>query len=56
MPFLAVASTPAGRVELLQRSGMDVWGKDAVVLGQSPILGMSIAHLRQPMDATVTRC
>lgn len=56
VPPLAVPCTPAGCVELLQRSGIDVRGKDAVVLGRSNIVGMPIAHLLQSMDATVTVC
>ncbi|KAG8467069.1 hypothetical protein KFE25_000385 [Diacronema lutheri] len=55
-PPLAVPCTPAGCVELLQRSGIDVRGKEAVVLGRSNIVGMPVALLLQSMDATVTVC
>jgi 5,10-methylene-tetrahydrofolate dehydrogenase/methenyl tetrahydrofolate cyclohydrolase len=55
-PPLAVPCTPAGCVELLQRSGVDVRGKEAVVLGRSNIVGMPVAALLQSMDATVTVC
>lgn len=40
----------------LQRTGVDVSGKDAVVLGRSNIVGMPMAHLLQALNATVTVC
>mmetsp|Transcript_22681 Transcript_22681/g.44027 ORF Transcript_22681/g.44027 Transcript_22681/m.44027 type:complete len:373 (+) Transcript_22681:28-1146(+) len=55
-PPLAVPCTPAGCIELLQRSGIQVRGKEAVVIGRSNIVGMPVAHLLQSMDATVTVC
>eukprot|EP00927_Polykrikos_kofoidii_P038482 TRINITY_DN3283_c0_g1_i1.p1 TRINITY_DN3283_c0_g1~~TRINITY_DN3283_c0_g1_i1.p1 ORF type:complete len:354 (-),score=63.83 TRINITY_DN3283_c0_g1_i1:43-1104(-) len=55
-PPLAVPCTPAGCIELLQRSNVDVRGKDAVVLGRSNIVGMPVAALLQSMNATVTVC
>ena len=55
-PPLAVPCTPAGCIELLQRSGIEVAGKDAVVLGRSNIVGMPVASLLQSMNATVTVC
>merc|ERR1711933_379045 len=55
-PPLAVPCTPAGCIELLQRSGIKVAGKDAVVLGRSNIVGMPVAALLQSMNATVTVC
>eukprot|EP00747_Dinoflagellata_sp_TGD_P184693 gnl/TRDRNA2_/TRDRNA2_40561_c0_seq1.p1 gnl/TRDRNA2_/TRDRNA2_40561_c0~~gnl/TRDRNA2_/TRDRNA2_40561_c0_seq1.p1 ORF type:complete len:428 (+),score=91.08 gnl/TRDRNA2_/TRDRNA2_40561_c0_seq1:36-1319(+) len=53
---LAVPCTPAGCIELLQRSGVQVAGKEAVVLGRSNIVGMPVAALLQSMNATVTVC
>mmetsp|Transcript_15071 Transcript_15071/g.42744 ORF Transcript_15071/g.42744 Transcript_15071/m.42744 type:complete len:327 (+) Transcript_15071:129-1109(+) len=53
-PPLAVPCTPAGCVELLQRSGVDCSGKHAVIVGRSNIVGMPMAHLLLSMDATVT--
>jgi len=50
----AVACTPAGCVELLRRSGVQVSGKTAVVVGRSNIVGMPVAALLQQLDATVT--
>jgi len=53
-PPLSVPCTPAGCVELLQRSNVDCEGKDAVVVGRSNIVGMPMAQLLLSMDATVT--
>lgn len=55
-PPLAVPCTPAGCIELLQRSGVEVAGKTAVVIGRSNIVGMPVSQLLQSMDATVTVC
>lgn len=55
-PPLAIACTPAGCIELLQRSGVTVDGADAVVLGRSNIVGMPVSQLLQSMNATVTVC
>lgn len=55
-----VACTPAGIMELLQRSGVKLSGKHVVVLGRSLIVGKPAALLalqRQPWaNATVTVC
>jgi len=55
-PPLAVPCTPAGCVELLQRSGVEVAGTNVVVLGRSNIVGMPVSQILQSMDATVTVC
>lgn len=58
-PPLAVACTPGGIVELLQRSveeNYDFKGKHAVVIGRSNIVGMPISQLLLSMDCTVTVC
>lgn len=55
-PPLAVPCTPAGCVELLQRSGVTVAGKSAVVVGRSNLVGMPMAQLLLSLDATVTTC
>jgi len=55
-PPLAIPCTPAGCIELLQRSGVPVKGQEVVVVGRSNIVGMPVAHLLQSMDATVTVC
>lgn len=55
-----VACTPAGIVELIQRSGIDTAGKHVVVLGRSQIVGKPAALLMlqkaYPGNATVTVC
>ncbi len=55
-----VACTPAGIMELLARSGVDLKGKHVVVLGRSLIVGKPIALLalqkRSGANATVTVC
>jgi len=53
---LAVPCTAAGCIELLERSGVQISGKEAVVLGRSNIVGMPVAALLQSMNATVTVC
>lgn len=55
-PPKAISCTPAGVVELLQRSRVDVSGKDVVVIGRSNIVGMPVASLLQSMNGTVTVC
>lgn len=55
-----VACTPAGIMELLTRSGVDLKGKHVVVLGRSLIVGKPIALLalqkKTGANATVTIC
>merc|ERR1711974_571247 len=55
-PPMAIPCTPAGVIEMLQRSHVQVNGADAVVLGRSNIVGMPVAALLQSMNATVTVC
>jgi methylenetetrahydrofolate dehydrogenase (NADP+)/methenyltetrahydrofolate cyclohydrolase len=49
-----VACTPAGIMELLARSGIEVKGRRAVVLGRSDIVGKPMSLLLLHADATVT--
>lgn len=51
---LFVPCTPKGAVQLLERSGIPIAGKRAVVIGRSNIVGMPAAMLLQRRDATVT--
>jgi methylenetetrahydrofolate dehydrogenase (NADP+)/methenyltetrahydrofolate cyclohydrolase len=55
-----VACTPAGIMELLARSGVDLKGKHVVVLGRSLIVGKPVALLalqkKAGANATVTIC
>ncbi|KAJ2382667.1 tetrahydrofolate synthase, partial [Coemansia sp. RSA 2603] len=48
--------TPLGCIELLRRYGVDVAGKDAVVIGRSDIVGTPMAMMLSNLDATVTLC
>jgi 5,10-methylene-tetrahydrofolate dehydrogenase/methenyl tetrahydrofolate cyclohydrolase len=49
-------ATPAGCIELLVRSGVEMEGANAVVLGRSNIVGMPVALLLVERNATVTVC
>lgn len=55
-----VSCTPAGVMELLQRSGVTTRGAEAVIVGRSNIVGKPMAALlvqgRVGADATVTMC
>ncbi len=51
-----VACTPAGVIELLTRSGVQVDGVRAVVIGRSDIVGKPMALLLLHRHATVTIC
>lgn len=53
---LFVPCTPAGVIELLDRSDVPIKGANAVVLGRSNIVGMPVALLLVGRDATVTIC
>jgi methylenetetrahydrofolate dehydrogenase (NADP+)/methenyltetrahydrofolate cyclohydrolase len=48
--------TPAGVMELIERSGISVAGKDCVVIGRSNIVGKPMAHLLMQANGTVTVC
>lgn len=49
-----VSCTPAGIIELLKRSHIDISGKECVVIGRSNIVGKPMAHLLLAENATVT--
>ncbi len=48
--------TPAGVIELLDRSGIPIAGAGACVVGRSQIVGRPMAQLLLQRDATVTVC
>ncbi len=48
--------TPAGVMELIKRSGVDVSGKECVVVGRSNIVGKPMAMLLLQANGTVTIC
>jgi methylenetetrahydrofolate dehydrogenase (NADP+)/methenyltetrahydrofolate cyclohydrolase len=51
-----VACTPAGCMEILRRSGIQIEGANAAVLGRSDIVGKPMALLLMHANATVTIC
>ncbi|MGE3178169.1 MAG: bifunctional 5,10-methylenetetrahydrofolate dehydrogenase/5,10-methenyltetrahydrofolate cyclohydrolase [Vicinamibacterales bacterium] len=51
-----VACTPSGVIELLDRSGIPIAGRHAVVIGRSDIVGKPMALLLLHRHATVTVC
>mmetsp|Transcript_12830 Transcript_12830/g.32728 ORF Transcript_12830/g.32728 Transcript_12830/m.32728 type:complete len:301 (+) Transcript_12830:102-1004(+) len=51
-----VPCTPRGCLELLDRSGVEIAGKNAVVVGRSNIVGVPMSLLLLHRDATVTVC
>jgi methylenetetrahydrofolate dehydrogenase (NADP+)/methenyltetrahydrofolate cyclohydrolase len=51
-----VACTPRGVIELLEREGIPIAGRHAVVVGRSDIVGKPLALLLLHRDATVTIC
>lgn len=50
----SVSCTPQGCIELLDRSGVSIEGKEAVVIGRSNIVGIPVALLLMQRNATVT--
>lgn len=49
-----VSCTPAGIIQILKRSGIEIAGKECVVLGRSNIVGKPMALLLLRENATVT--
>lgn len=50
------ACTPKGAMYMLSRAGVDISGKEAVVIGRSNIVGKPMAMLLLQKNATVTIC
>lgn len=48
--------TPAGVIELIKRTGLDMSGKHAVIIGRSNIVGKPVSMLLLRENATVTIC
>ena len=48
--------TPAGCIRMLERAGIEIAGKRAVVIGRSNIVGKPMFHLLMGKNATVTVC
>lgn len=51
-----VSCTPAGIIELLKRSGIEIDGKECVIIGRSNIVGKPMALLLLRENGTVTVC
>jgi methylenetetrahydrofolate dehydrogenase (NADP+)/methenyltetrahydrofolate cyclohydrolase len=51
-----VPCTPAGVIEILKRSGINIAGEHAVIIGRSNIVGKPMAQLLLQENATVTIC
>ncbi len=51
-----VSCTPKGIIELIKRSGIEISGKHAVVVGRSNLVGKPVAMLLLKENATVTIC
>ena len=51
-----VPCTPAGVIEILKRSNIEISGKHAVIVGRSNIVGKPMAHVLLQENATVTIC
>ncbi|HID07859.1 MAG TPA: bifunctional methylenetetrahydrofolate dehydrogenase/methenyltetrahydrofolate cyclohydrolase, partial [Armatimonadetes bacterium] len=51
-----VPCTPAGIIEILDRSGIEIEGKRAVIIGRSNIVGKPLATLLLQRHATITVC
>jgi methylenetetrahydrofolate dehydrogenase (NADP+)/methenyltetrahydrofolate cyclohydrolase len=48
--------TPSGCIELLDRHGVEIKGRHAVVVGRSMLVGKPVAHMLLERHATVTIC
>ncbi|MDX1412563.1 MAG: bifunctional methylenetetrahydrofolate dehydrogenase/methenyltetrahydrofolate cyclohydrolase FolD [Candidatus Promineifilaceae bacterium] len=53
---LFIPCTPYGCIRLLEESGIELSGAEAVVVGRSNIVGLPVAMLLQKANATVTIC
>ncbi|HKM21731.1 MAG TPA: bifunctional methylenetetrahydrofolate dehydrogenase/methenyltetrahydrofolate cyclohydrolase FolD [Lachnospiraceae bacterium] len=49
-----ISCTPAGIIQLLKRSGVEIAGKECVIIGRSNIVGKPMAMLMLRENATVT--
>ncbi|RLN90872.1 hypothetical protein BBJ28_00014852 [Nothophytophthora sp. Chile5] len=48
--------TPAGCLELLKRNGIELAGKDVVVIGRGQLVGLPLSLMLLAANATVTTC
>ena len=54
--FTLAPCTPAGVIELIKRSGIEISGQNCVIIGRSNIVGKPLAMLMLHNNATVTIC
>lgn len=54
-PFF-IPCTPKGVMVLLEEAGVELSGKNAVIVGRSDIVGSPVSYLLKNADATVTVC
>ncbi len=55
-PLGLIPCTPAGCVELLARTGVELEGVEAVIVGRSTLVGRPLGSLLLGANATVTTC
>lgn len=55
-PLGLIPCTPAGCIELLTRTGVELAGAEAVIVGRSNLVGRPLASLLLGANATVTTC
>jgi methylenetetrahydrofolate dehydrogenase (NADP+)/methenyltetrahydrofolate cyclohydrolase len=48
--------TPRGVIEILDRGGVEIEGRNAVIVGRSPLVGKPLAAMLLARNATVTVC
>ena len=51
-----VSATPLGIIKLLEEYNLDLSGKNAVIIGRSPYIGLPLLALLEQHQATVTLC
>jgi methylenetetrahydrofolate dehydrogenase (NADP+)/methenyltetrahydrofolate cyclohydrolase len=51
-----VPATPGGIMEMLDRSGIEIQGQNAAIIGRSEIVGKPMASLLMHRNATITVC
>lgn len=51
-----IPATAHAALEMVHRSGVELKGADAVVIGRSPVVGMPVAFMLTKENATVTVC
>ena len=51
-----IPATAHAALEMIHRSGIELRGAEAVVIGRSPVVGMPLAFMLTKEDATVTVC